>query len=202
MLFRSDENNIDRKAFTNYKPQSKVISRDTYQAHIVMGNTAFSYKHKHKLAFSLLNNIIGGPAMNSRLNMKIKEKYGFTYALESNYTTYSDIGLFSVYAATDEKYINKTIKLIKNELEYYSNNKIKPLTLKQAKKQLMGQLAIQYESNQNEVLSMGKSILNYNKVDSLETTNSEIERVRAEDLQEVANIVFDREQYSEIKYIN
>lgn len=197
-----DNKQITRTPFKNYKPKTKIISRDTYQAHVVLGNTAFSYKNKHKLAFSLLNNIIGGPAMNSRLNMKIREKFGFTYALESNYTAYSDVGLFTVYAATDEKYIDKTINLIENELEYYCNNKIKPLTLKQAKQQLIGQLAIQYENNQNEVLSMGKSILNYNRIDTLKTTNKEIESITAEEIQEVAQIVFRKDRYSKIKYIN
>lgn len=197
-----DTKQIHRSPHKNYKPKIKVFNRDTYQAHVVMGNLAFSYKNKHKLAFSLLNNMLGGPAMNSRLNMKIREKYGFTYTLESNYTAYSDTGLFSVYAATDEKYIDKTIKLIENELEYYCNKQIKPLALKQAKQQLIGQLAIQYESNQNEVISMGKSILNYNRIDTLKTTNQEIEKITAQEIQEVAQIVFQKEKYSQIKYIN
>ncbi|MDD4001178.1 MAG: pitrilysin family protein [Bacteroidales bacterium] len=199
---KEDNKKINRTPFKNYKPIKKIIPRDTYQSHVVLGNIAFSYKNKRKLAFSLLNNIIGGPAMNSRLNIKIREKYGFTYSLESNYTAYSDVGLFTVYAATDEKYIDKTINLIEKELEYYCNNKIKPLNLNQAKQQLIGQLAIQYENNQNEVLSMGKSILNYNKIDTLLTTNQEIEKITAEEIQEVAQKVFQKNKYSQIKYIH
>lgn len=193
---------IKRTPYKNYKPKTKIYNRETYQSHVIIGNLAFSYKNKHKVAFSLLNNIIGGPAMNSRLNMKIREKYGFTYALESNYTAYSDAGLFSVYAATDEKHIDATIKLIENELDYFCQKPIKPLALKQAKQQLIGQLAIQYESNQNEVISMGKSILNYNRIDSLRITNEEIEKVKAEEIQEMAKLVFEKEKYSQVKYIH
>lgn len=199
---QATNNQIKRNPHKNYVPKTKVYHRDTYQAHAIIGNLAFSYKNKHKIAFSLLNNIIGGPAMNSRLNMKIREKYGFTYALESNYTAYSDSGLFCVYAATDEKYIDKTIKLIENELDYFCQKTITPLALKQAKLQLIGQLAIQYESNQNEVISMGKSILNYNRIDSLITTNEEIEKIEAKEIQEIAQIVFEKEKYSQIKYIH
>jgi predicted Zn-dependent peptidase len=200
-IIQTDNKKAKRTPHKNYKPKTKEYNRDTYQSHIIIGNIAFSYKNRYKIAFSLLNNIVGGPAMNSRLNMKIREKYGFTYALESNYTAYSDTGLFTVYAATDPKNIDKTIKLIENELNYYCNELITPLSLKHAKQQLIGQLAIQYESNQNEVISMGKSILNYNRIDSLMVTNEEIEKIEAKEIQEVAQIVFNKEKYSQIKYI-
>ncbi len=192
---------ITRTPPKNYKPKDKTIKRDTYQAHVIIGNVAYSYKNKKKITLSLLNNIIGGPAMNSRLNMKIREKYGFTYSIESNYTAYSDTGLFTVYAATDPKYIDKTIELIKNELDHYTKKEITPSGLKHAKQQLIGQLAIQYESNQNEVISMGKSILNFNRIDSLKVTNQEIEKITSEQIQEVANTIFQRDKYTQLKYI-
>ncbi len=192
---------IHRKSPRNYKPKEKVKKRNTYQSHVVIGNPAFSYKNKNKITLSLLNNIIGGPAMNSRLNMKIREKYGFTYSIESNYTAFSDTGLFVVYAATDSKYIDKTIGLIKNELDFFSNKEMTPSSLKIAKQQLIGQLAIQYESNQNEVISMGKSILNFDRIDSLKTTNLEIEKITSKQILEVAQLIFQKDNYSQLKYI-
>lgn len=192
---------IHRNSPKNYKPKNKVIKRDTYQSHVVIGNLAFSYKNKNKITLSLLNNIIGGPAMNSRLNMKIREKYGFTYSIESNYTAFSDTGLFVVYAASDPKYIDKTIDLIKNELDVFTNKEMTPLSLKIAKQQLIGQLAIQYESNQNEVISMGKSILNFDRIDSLKTTNQEIEKITSKQILEVAQSIFQKDNYSQLKYI-
>ncbi|HBN05470.1 MAG TPA: peptidase M16 [Bacteroidales bacterium] len=192
---------IHRNSPKNYKPKEKVKKRNTYQSHVVIGNPAFSYKNKNKITLSLLNNIIGGPAMNSRLNMKIREKYGFTYSIESNYTAFSDTGLFVVYAATDSKYIDKTIGLIKNELDFFSNKEMTPSSLKIAKQQLIGQLAIQYESNQNEVISMGKSILNFDRIDSLKTTNQEIEKITSKQILEVAQLIFQKDNYSQLKYI-
>lgn len=192
---------IHRNSPKNYKPKEKVKKRNTYQSHVVIGNPAFSYKNKNKITLSLLNNIIGGPAMNSRLNMKIREKYGFTYSIESNYTAFSDTGLFVVYAATDSKYIDKTIGLIKNELDFFSNKEMTPSSLKIAKQQLIGQLAIQYESNQNEVISMGKSILNFDRIDSLKTTNEEIEKITSKQILEVAQLIFQKDNYSQLKYI-
>ncbi len=192
---------IHRNSPKNYKPKEKVKKRNTYQSHVVIGNPAFSYKNKNKITLSLLNNIIGGPAMNSRLNMKIREKYGFTYSIESNYTAFSDTGLFVVYAASDSKYIDKTIGLIKNELDFFSNKEMTPSSLKVAKQQLIGQLAIQYESNQNEVISMGKSILNFDRIDSLKTTNQEIEKITSKQILEVAQLIFQKDNYSQLKYI-
>ncbi|MDY0053172.1 MAG: pitrilysin family protein [Bacteroidales bacterium] len=198
----STSSNLKRNPFRNYKPRFKEESRDTYQAHAIIGNIAFSYKNKNKIPFSLLNNIVGGPAMNSRLNIKIREKHGYTYTLESNYTSYSDAGLFSVYAGTDEKYIDKTIDLIKKELDVFCKKPISENELKKAKVQLIGQLAIQFESNQNEVISMGKSVLNFNRIDSLNQTNNAIMNVKANDILEVAQKVFEKDKYSIIKYIN
>lgn len=192
---------IHRNSPKNYKPKDKEKKRDTYQSHVVLGNHAFSYKNKNKITLSLLNNIIGGPAMNSRLNMKIREKYGFTYSIESNYTAFSDTGLFVVYAATDSKYIDKTIDLIKNELDFFTEKQLTQSSLKNAKQQLIGQLAIQYESNQNEVISMGKSILNFDRIDSLKTTNQEIENITSKQIMDVAQAIFQKDKYSQLKYI-
>jgi predicted Zn-dependent peptidase len=185
----------------NYKPKEKLVNRNTYQSHVLIGNVAYSYNNKNKITLSLLNNMVGGPAMNSRLNMKIREKFGFTYSIESNYTAYSDTGLFVVYAATDSKYIDKTIKLIRNELDFFANKELSPSALKFAKQQLIGQLAIQYESNQNEVISMGKSILNFDRIDSLRVTNKEIEKITSKQLVDVAQEIFQKESYSQLKYI-
>lgn len=194
-------NTHKRSPFRDYKPREKELKRDTYQSHAIIGNVAFSYNNKNKVPFSLLTNIIGGPAMNSRLNLNIREKYGYTYTLESNYSSYSDTGIFTIYAGTDEKHIDKTISLIEKELDYFCDKPMSERTLNQAKLQLIGQLAIQFESNQNEVISMGKSVLNHNRIDTLALTNKAINEIKASEIQEVAKIVFDKNKYSLIKYI-
>jgi predicted Zn-dependent peptidase len=184
----------------NYKPKHIEENRDTYQAHLMLGNIAYSYKDDKKVAFSLLNNILGSNAMNSALNMHIRERYGFTYALESNYTAYCDSGIFQIYAGTDEKYIDKTKELIIKELMRFVNKRMTQSYLSRSKEQLKGQIAIQYDSNQNEMLSIGKSLLNYNKVETLNDTFKDIDEVTAVDILQVASEIFIPEKLSTIIY--
>ncbi|MCH3923939.1 MAG: insulinase family protein [Bacteroidales bacterium] len=197
------EHLANRKRHTkyNYKPQHIEEKRDTYQAHLMVGNIAYSYKNKNKVAFSLLNNILGSNAMNSALNMHIRERYGFTYALESSYTAYCDSGIFQVYAGTDEKYIDKTLQLIIKEMESFANKRLTQSSLARAKEQLKGQIAIQYDSNQNEMLSIGKALLNYDRIDDIKETYREIDQVTAVDVLKVANEIFVKDNLSTIKYI-
>ena len=107
--------------------------------------------------------------MNSRLNLAIREKYGFTYTIESNYTAYSDTGIFSIYLASDNDKIHKSIELTKKELIKFCQVPLGKLQLKKAKQQLIGQMAISQESEVNLMLAIGKSVLLYNKVDTFET---------------------------------
>jgi len=200
--FAKNETKNHRTQTKKYSVQTKVYHKDTNQAHLAIGNRAYSYKNDKRVPFTLLNNILGGGAMNSRLNMHIREKYGLTYALESSYTAYSDTGVFMVYASMDFEQTQKTIKLIINELASFADKLLTPLALKQAKEQFIGQMAIQYENNQNEVISMGKSLLNYGKIDTLAQMNQEINSLSSLQLQEVANEVFNNKQYSQITYLS
>ncbi|MDR1725457.1 MAG: insulinase family protein [Bacteroidales bacterium] len=193
--------NRHRKPPKQYSPKTKVEQKDTYQAHAIMGSVAYDYNSKYKMTFSLLNNILGGGAMNSYLNMHIREKYGFTYSLESNYTPYSDTGVFTVYAGTNSKYIDKTLELIRKELEFLTAKPLSTKTILQYKQQLKGQLAIQYDSNQNEMLAMCKSVLNHNKIDTLRETYKQIDCITNEDLFQVAQDIFDPKRQSLICYL-
>ncbi len=178
----------------------KTYNRDTYQSHAVIGTASYGYKSEKKAAFSLLNNMLGGWAMNSYLNMHIREKYGFTYTIESNYTAYSDVGVFAIYAGTDKKYMDKTIKLINKELDYFTQNLLPEKTLQKFKQQMKGQLAISCDSNQNEMLSIGKMLLNFGKVDTLQDTYSMIDEITSKQILECAQEVFKQENLSMIRY--
>jgi len=138
--------------------------------------------------------------MNSRLNLAIREKYGFTYSIESNYTSYSDTGIFSIYLASDNDKINKSIKLTKRELIKFCEKPLGTLQLKKAKQQLIGQIAIGQESEVNLMLAMGKSMLLYNKVDTFELVKSKIENITSEELVKVANEVFNLDKLSSLIY--
>ncbi|NTW32064.1 MAG: insulinase family protein, partial [Bacteroidetes bacterium] len=200
----SEIKNVKRKwlrnKFSNYKPFNKTIFKKTQQTHCIIGNIAYHNKDKRKTPLILLNNILGGPGMNSRLSMKIREKYGFCYNIESNYSPFSDTGIFSIYMGTENENIEKTIFLVNKELETLRNTKLGTLQLQRAKQQLIGQIAISYEQNLNEMLSMGKSFLVFNKVDTLDEINSNIEKITSAKLLEVSNHIFAPENLSILTY--
>ncbi|HSV87558.1 MAG TPA: pitrilysin family protein [Bacteroidales bacterium] len=190
----------ERSAFTGYKPFEKTEKRHNHQAHCVLGAPAFHASHPRKTAMILLNNILGGPGLNSRLNLAVREKYGFCYNIESNYQPYSDTGIFTIYFGTGPEDVSKTMPLIHKELSRLRNEKLGGLQLSRAKRQLEGQIAISLESNMAEMLSIGKSIQLYDKVDSLEEINQRIESVTASELLEAANEIFDPAILSMLTY--
>lgn len=192
--------NRQRKENYNYIPQHKELNRDTYQAHIMIGCPCYDYTSEKKVAFSLLNNVLGSSAMNSYLNMNVREKYGFTYLIESSYNAYSDNGIFQIYAGTDEQYIDKTLSLIKKGLQRFVDKRLTQSQIHKAKEQLKGQLSIQNDYNREEMLAIGKSLLNYNHVQSLEETFSDIDSISAEDILEVASEIFRIDNLSTIIY--
>lgn len=196
---RSSRQN-QRLAFNGYVSKEKVIKRRNHQAHCVLGGPGYQADHPGKTTLILLNNMLGGPGLNSRLNMAVREKHGFCYNIESHYLPYSDSGIFSIYFGTDADYIDKTLSLIRKELNRFRNERLGLLQLKRAKQQLIGQVAISFESNLAEMLSMGKSILLYDKVDTIEEINQKIEAVTAANLLEAANEVFDPEGLSMLTF--
>lgn len=189
-----------RKPFKNYTVFNTEFEKDNYQAHCIIGNLAYSSKDKNNTSFILLNNILGGPAMNSRLNMGVREKHGVTYNIESNYTSYTDTGLFNIYLGTDIKQLDKTKELVFKELKKLRTKKLSSSQLHKAKQQLIGQITLSEESKVNVMLGMGKSLLFFNKVDSLETVYSKINNVTAENLLDIANEIFDRDKLSTLTY--
>tara|TARA_B100001059_G_scaffold95864_1_gene95074 strand:+ start:12487 stop:13710 length:1224 start_codon:yes stop_codon:yes gene_type:complete len=190
----------EENTFSNYRKKEIEVERKGFQSHCILGTEAYGVNHPKKTVLILLNNILGGPGMNSRLNLAIREKYGFTYSIESNYTSYSDTGIFSIYLASDNDKMNKSIKLAKRELIKFCEKPLGTLQLKKAKQQLIGQIAIGQESEVNLMLAMGKSMLLYNKVDTFELVKNKIENVTSEELVNVANEVFNLDNLSSLIY--
>jgi len=190
----------ERIPFKGYKPVKKIIERNTYQAHVILGNEAYSRKSKKRLGLQVLNNLLGGPGMNSRLNLNIREKHGITYNLESHYSTYADTGIFLVYLGTDQKYLNRTVRLVKAELKKLREKKLGTLQLHKAKLQSMGYLAIGFESNSNKLAAYGKSFLIFNEVKTLQQIQREIDTLTGSQLLEIANEIFDERALSMVQY--
>lgn len=183
-----------------YKRSEQKISKGTHQSHSILGAPAFSFNDDRRLTLHLLNNYIGGPTLNSKLNMILREKKGFAYNVESNYTSYSDTGIISIYFGTDKKDLNKSISLTLKELKKLCNMPLGVTQLAKAKKQLIGQVAISAENNENQMLSIGKSLLVYNKVDSLETIAKKIEAITSEEIMDVSNTIFNQDNISALTF--
>ncbi|MDQ3192052.1 MAG: insulinase family protein [Bacteroidota bacterium] len=190
-----------RQLFKGYKPDEQTHKKTTYQAHYTVGNVAYSRKNKKKIPLILLNNMLGGPAMNSRLNLAIREKFGYTYNLESNYSAYSDTGLFSVYLGTDIQFLNKTINLVKKELDKFREKKLGAMQLHYGKKQLIGQIAMAQENKAGLMLAIGKSLLYTGKVETLPDIFAKIENISADELLVVANEIFNEKKLSSLTYL-
>lgn len=185
-----------RKAITIYRPETKVINHETYQSHCVIGNQAYDSNHPKRIAMVLLNNILGGQSMNSRLNLALRERQGLTYNIESNYTAYTDTGIVSIYFGTDRENLDRALSLVHKELEKFRTQKLGSLQMSKGKKQLIGQLAIGHENREELMLTLAKSYLLYNKVDDLKAVQAKIEAITADDIIEIANEIFTPEKLS------
>jgi len=192
--------------FRNYKresppeidPVTKSLKRKTHQAHLVMGNHTYSIKDKKRTGLILLNNLLGGPGMSSRLNLAIREKYGFTYNIDSSYAIYSDSGLWSVYLGTENETVERCRDLVLKELRKLRDKTLGDIQLHKAKQQLIGQIAIAQESNASLMLGYAKTFLVFNKIDTYKDIADKIEKLGAAELQDIANEVFDETHLSSL----
>ena len=192
--------NIRKKEDPIYQPFSLKENKNTHQLHCIIGNVAYNYHNEKRTALSLFNNLLGGTSMNSRLSMALREKSGIAYDIESNYTGYSDNGIFSLYFGTEKDKFDKSIKLIHKEFNDLKNNKLGILQLHRAKQQLIGQIAIGAENKENSALNLGKSLMLFDKIDDLDEINNRISAVTAEEILDVANEILNTNQLSMLVY--
>jgi len=198
--FQANRRETRRKVLNGYKPIIKEVNKETYQAHCILGNRAYAINDKKRLPLELLNNILGGPGMNSRLNLALREKHGFTYNIESFYNPYTDTGIVGIYFGTDVEKVNRSMKIIEREIKKLQQKPLGILQLERAKKQLIGQMAISAENKSNLMLNIGRSYLLFDKVDSLEAVYKKINELNATQLIDVANEVFDFGKLSSLVY--
>lgn len=193
--------NKPRLPFTDYSANSLEIKRSITQSHCAIGRDAYPITSEKRLPFFMLSNILGGPGMNSRLNLALREKYGFVYSIDAVYQSYSDTGLFGVFFGTEPKQLNRSISLVKKELKKLRETPLGSVQLHTAKEQLMGQLAMAEENYTSLMLMMGKSILDLNKIDSLDEIFKTIKGVTAKELQEIANEIFQDKDLSTLTFV-
>ena len=178
------------------------IEKDTHQVHHLLGGLTAGADHPDKLPLTLLANYLGGPAMNCRLSLNIREKYGMAYHIEAGYSPYQDSGVFSVYFGTDRKYQDKVEALVNKELLLLCNTKLGVRQLHDAKTQLIGQIALSQDSGSAMMTGLAKSFLLYNKVQPLDDFFKSIEKISSEDLLRVANKYVKPDLLSRLVYLD
>jgi predicted Zn-dependent peptidase len=183
-----------------YKPLSETKKMDTNQNHCIIGNVAYNLKDKRRMGMFLLNNIVGGQGNNSRLNLSLREKNGLAYIVESSYNAYQDTGVFSIYFGTDSRNLEKSISMVYTELSKLRNMKLGPIQMHKAKNQIKGYLARGYEHHESLMLSLGKSLLVFNKIDTLEEICKRIDSLTSSELLGIANDIFDPSKLSTLIY--
>jgi predicted Zn-dependent peptidase len=191
----------ERKPFDNYIPKRINKERTLTQAQCAIGSTAYHLTHEKRIPFAMLMNILGGPGMNSRLNLALREKHGLVYAVDASYTPYIDTGYMAIFFGTDPKQLSRSKSLVYKELKNLRTIKLGNQQLHSAKEQLMGQLAMAEESNLNYMLMLGKSLLDTEKVESLAEIFEEIKKITATELLEIANELLREDLLSELNYL-
>jgi predicted Zn-dependent peptidase len=184
----------------SYKPASLIKKKDTYQNHCIIGNLAYDLKDERRMGLFLLNNILGGQGLNSRLNLSLREKNGLAYNVESSYNPYCDTGIFSIYFGTDSQFLNKSISIAMYELKKLRTTRLGAIQLSKAKNQIKGYLTRGYENHESLMLSLGKCLMIFNKIESVEDICKKIDNVTASELLETANDIFDPSGLSTLIY--
>lgn len=184
------------------KPKAQTIKRElgTHQAHVMLGARAYSVHDSRRMALYLLNNILGGPGMNARLNLSLREKHGLVYTVESSMVSYGDTGLWTTYFGCDAKDIDKCIALVRKELDRFIQHPLTESQLNAAKKQIKGQIALACDNHENFAIDFGKSFLHYGWEKDITSLYHNIDQLTSEQLQQVAKETFSEESITKLIY--
>ncbi len=195
---KTTKNNHNKLTPPNIIQKKCSVKKNTFQTHTIIGGKAYSLYSPQKTTQALLNNIIGGPGMNSLLNLSLREKNGLVYNVESILQPFNDCGWWGIYFATDSTNYKKSRKLVSSILKKMKESTLSNYKLDKYKKQLIGQLVISLENQENSILQLGKDILRYGKQPKIEDVIQQINEIKPETLQEVSNILFANDNISEL----
>lgn len=189
-----------RRPLPEYVPGRVETHRDTHQAHVMIGSRGLAGGDADRMALYLLNNILGGPGMNSRLNLSLREKRGLVYNVESNSTSYTDTGVFCIYFGCDIEDTDRCIELSMRELERFCSEPLTDAQLRAAKKQLMGQMGVAGDNFENVALGMGKTYLHYGSYQTRPQLFEKIESVTSQQMLDVARRIMRPERQTLLIY--
>jgi predicted Zn-dependent peptidase len=177
------------------------VEKEIHQVNYLIGGKAYAYPHKLRPALTLLTNVLGGPALNNKLSMVIREKYGLAYHVECTYAPFTDCGIFSLYLGTDIENLKKSTDLAEKTLSYYKDNKMSSRQLHEAKKQIIGQMALAQDSGSALMFSLGKSLHQFNRIDTMKEVFHKLEEITSEQIQQAAIDTFHFEKMNVLAYV-
>ncbi len=189
-----------RLAPIEYQQQHLKVKKDNNQAQVALGSPSFSLGDPQRLPFFAMVNLLGGPGMNSRFNLSLREKYGLVYQIEASLLSYSDTGMFTIFFGTDPANLNKAFRLIWKEMDALKSKDLGSLQLKTLKDQLKGQLAMAEESKQGYMLMMAKSILDLGYVEPLPSIFADIDKIDTQVIRSLAQETLDENKLSVLIY--
>lgn len=184
----------------SYQAKEVIKDQGTHQAHVMIGTRGYDVHHPHRIALYLLNNILGGPGMNARLNVSLREHHGLVYTVEGVMFSYSDTGVWGIYFGCDPQDIDKCKRLVRKELDKMMEKSLTEAQLRAAKKQIKGQIAVTCDNRENFALDFGKSFLHYGWEKDIIHLYQEIDAVTAEEIQQVAQDLFVKDRLTTLTF--
>ena len=185
---------------SKFKVQSKVagktivMQKNTHQAHVMIGTRAYDVNDDRRMPLYLLNNMLGGPGMNAKLNLALREHNGLVYTVESTMVAYGDTGTWSIYFGCDEHDVKHCLRLVRKELDKFMQKPLSDAQLKAAKKQIKGQIGVACDNRENFALDFGKSFLHYGWEKNVDRLYEQVDEITAAQIQAVAQELFDKDR--------
>ena len=174
--------------------QTIVMQKNTHQAHVMIGTRAYDVNDDHRMPLYLLNNMLGGPGMNAKLNLALREHNGLVYTVESTMVAYGDTGTWSIYFGCDEHDVKRCLRLVRKELDKFMQKPLSDAQLKAAKKQIKGQIGVACDNRENFALDFGKSFLHYGWEKNVDRLYEQVDEITAAQIQAVAQELFDKDR--------
>ena len=189
--------NIQHSTFNtqhSFEGQTIVMQKNTHQAHVMIGTRAYDVNDSRRMPLYLLNNMLGGPGMNAKLNLALREHNGLVYTVESTMAAYGDTGVWSIYFGCDEHDVKRCLRLVRKELDKFMQKPLSDAQLKAAKKQIKGQIGVACDNRENFALDFGKSFLHYGWEKNVDRLYEQVDEITAAQIQAVAQELFDKDR--------
>ena len=174
--------------------QTIVMQKNTHQAHVMIGTRAYDVNDDRRMPLYLLNNMLGGPGMNAKLNLALREHNGLVYTVESTMVAYGDTGTWSICFGCDEHDVKRCLRLVRKELDKFMQKPLSDAQLKAAKKQIKGQIGVACDNRENFALDFGKSFLHYGWEKNVDRLYEQVDEITAAQIQAVAQELFDKDR--------